>query len=180
VRRHENVGFLTDVGWSSSRVTIEVDLAGPTNYAAGKVTVELQASSDGLLLAAPWLSLMIAVLLMIGKGHLGHIEAGKEAGPAGELLIALPALLAVAIVRSDEHPLVTCMLRGIRAATILVGLASIVAAASLTHPFDDHTDHGIWSGGARAASVLTALLFVCLAVNWSRRRGRPPDEALLR
>ncbi len=186
--RAPGAGFWADVGWSSSRVTFEVDPADDEQY-AGDITVELQASRDGLLNAAPLLCLTISVVLMVAKGHLSDISTHTGEDVVGGLLVGVPAVLAVAVVRSGEHPLATSMLRGIRLVTTLVGVASLIAATSLAHGLEgdpipekglvvEHADHLIWTFAAWGATTLTALLMLCLLVNIGRTR-RAPDTAPL-
>jgi hypothetical protein len=142
---------------------------------AGRLTVLLYASREGLLLPL-WLSAgLITTVLMLVPAHAEQVEAQTLAA-----LLLLPAALAAYYVRSGEERYLTRMLRGVRLVALVPVLCGLLTAVLLAlGPLaPDGRPHGVDAGRAvrdvRWVSLAaTLLLTLAVASPWVGVRARP-------
>lgn len=88
------------------------------------VRLRLGPPFGGAVLAMFVTSLIVAALLWVVEDRLVELDGQTSAA----VLLLLPALLAAYLVRPGEHAFATRLLRGVRLASLVVGLCAIVGA----------------------------------------------------
>jgi hypothetical protein len=160
-------------GATDSQVALQPAADVPAG-SQGVVVVGFQADRVGLIRVAPLLGAFIFAILVIGKARLDKIHEDA----AATLLLAVPTLFAALIVRPGEHALARRLLIGTRTLVLITGLATFVAAASLTGGWSHQTQHTIWNWAAWVTLVATVLLVIEMLVNRHRshRGPREPEQ----
>jgi uncharacterized membrane protein len=158
-------------------VHIAVPAKFPFRYRA---TIYIRVSRPGWLTASMLVAFVIAWALVLGSQNLPVLfgeSAGSVAGAAdtaATLLLALLGVIAVWLVRPEEHPLASRLLRLVRflllvdVGAVLFGTGDLVLHRSTTQP-----STGVWSVLAGIAIAVAAMVFL----SWlmprrpQRRRG---------
>jgi hypothetical protein len=101
--------------------------------------------SDRRSMARPAVLFGLAVSILLTAGIVFRQGVSKSSETAAVVLVAIPALLAVYLVRPDEHKLASRLLSGLRWLIAGIGSLAFVAAASLVAHFNpNRTLLAIW------------------------------------
>lgn len=160
-----NQGTALWVPGFSPHVHIRVPAAPPSSRF--RATVRIQTSRLGWANASAAAVSGIAIVMFTGRLKL-HTLAGSadEAGTAAVLLLAVLGGIATWLVRPDEHPLASRLLRFTRI-LIAIDVADVLTGAGdlVVHgPGDPHT--ALWSVLAAVAITIATLVVVPWVRSW--------------
>ncbi len=126
---------------------------------------KIRLTSPTVIRAAFFAALGTALALIVGYHFLEHLltEHNDLAGAGAALLLFVPTAASIYISRTQEHPMVTSMLLGVRLASLLSG-ASAFAAASVLILAHNVNAKGNWLGEARTAWVICSVAAVIAAL----------------
>jgi len=131
--------------------------------------IYLRAKRPGFLRAAMLTGWLATALLAGGYAFLSDITSSANSQTAGALLLVVPTFFAGALIRPDEHRLVSAALLGVRVLLAITLLTLLVAVGLLTGAASDVRE-SIWLGALGFAGVAAVALSVSYVL------PRPPRE----
>jgi hypothetical protein len=143
---------------------------------SGAATIRLKVAPTTLVRGASLAALLSALLLFLGYWKLSVLTDKSQGnlGPTLALFLLLPGLFAGLLTRSDEHPLTTSMVFGLRCLCALVAAlptvgAFLILSARRWGPFQ-----AAWQG---LLGLSVFVLILLLTTWWLAARRRPDGSA---
>ncbi|MFN2587440.1 MAG: hypothetical protein ABR613_04880 [Actinomycetota bacterium] len=122
-------------------------VAGGESEDRGVALLTVGAPARSLVTVSAAACLLVAVLLSIVAAV--PLEGLVDLGDATSIFLAFPGLLALAAIRTGEHPVLRYVLSGLRAIVIVCGVATLVAALQIAIGLTEtclHEDLARWVG----------------------------------